>query len=332
MKRLSALLAISVCAVGLLACGSKPSAGADRESGPPSSCAAAAPGTSTCGTDNDNCCASLLVTGGTFLRSYDGATYTDMSNPATVSSFRLDAYEVTVGRFRPFVAAVVGGWVPPPGSGKHEHLNGGGVNGGTEHGWDASWSSALPTAAADWTTNLQCGYPFDTWTAVAGANESLPINCATWFEAYAFCIWDGGFLPTEAEWNYAAAGGSDQRIYPWSSPPSSTTADYSYASYDCLGQGCDFTDILTVGSDPKGDGKWGQTDLSGSMAEWNLDVSQTPYPMPCADCAALGGGPNRVVRGGGFMQDMTGVLAAGRDANVPAYRNEEYGVRCARKP
>src|SRR5213076_223676 len=99
---------------------------------------------------------------------------------------------------------------------------------------------------------------------------ALPITCATWFELYALCIWDGGFLPTEAEWNYAAAGGNEQRAYPWSSPSSSLTIDETYASYsvalgtECYGDGiagCAVTDLVLVGGKSGGDGKWTHADM-----------------------------------------------------------------------
>jgi formylglycine-generating enzyme required for sulfatase activity len=77
---------------------------------------------------------------------------------------------------------------------------------------------------------VKCSATYQTWTDSAGSNESRPMNCITWYEAFAFCIWDGGRLSTEAEWNYAAAGGSEQRQYPWSVPPGSTTIDCTYAS------------------------------------------------------------------------------------------------------
>jgi len=172
----------------------------------------------------------------TYVNSGSGPT--GEADPATVTSFRLDKYEVTVGRFRQFVSAWNGGagYVPPAGSGKHTHLNGGqglassGSAGAYEPGWVATDDgNVAPTDA-----NLACAQPsagYATWTTVPGSNESLPINCVSWWDAYAFCIWDGGFLPSEAEWEYAAAGGSQQLEYPWGGMP--PVSGNQYAIYGC---------------------------------------------------------------------------------------------------
>jgi formylglycine-generating enzyme required for sulfatase activity len=125
-----------------------------------------------------------------------------------------------------------------------------------------------------------------------------------------FCAWDDGYLPSEAEWNYAAAGGIEQRAYPWSNPASALAVDCSYANYNINSPSGTFcTDGTTgavdrVGSaSPKGDGKRGQSDLGGNVWEWTLDYFAT-YQNPCADCAQLtigAFGSNRVVRGGDFL-------------------------------
>jgi formylglycine-generating enzyme required for sulfatase activity len=152
------------------------------------------------------------------------------------------------------------------------------------------------------------------------------MNCITWFEAMAFCIWDGGFLPTEAEWNYAATGGDDQRAYPWSDPAGTLTIDGSHANYN------DETRLVSVGTKPMGDGRWGQSDLAGNVFEWTLDWYASAYPIPCADCANLVQSSFRVFRGGNFGVDATYLRAGYRDSNIPTVRFIGVGVRCARTP
>jgi len=209
---------------------------------------------------NESCCTSLLVLGGTFDRSYDGVDFTDPNYPATVDDFYLDKYEITVGRFRVFVNAGMGTQKSPPASDAGTHP------GITGSGWDSTWNANLP-ADPNSLKVVMDGCAGTTWTDTAGSNESKPQNCLDWYTAFAFCAWDGGRLATEAEWNYAASGGSEQRYYPWSKPGTSTTINDSYAVY--CGGTCS---IQNVGSkSPTGDGKWGQSDLAGNVVEWTLD-------------------------------------------------------------
>ncbi len=277
-----------------------------------------------------------MVTGGTFYRTYDGVDLMDKTKPATVSSFRLDKYEITVGRFRGFIDAWSAGWRPATGAGKHSYLNGGkGVvsdDGSYEGGWDPSWNTQLPTDRQDWDNDLVCFTPGAGYTPNPGSHEHRPVDCLSWYAAYAFCIWDGGFLPSEAESNYAAAGGNQQRVFPWSNPPTSTSVDCSYANYKlgiqnfCVsaGNGND------VGSEsPKGDGRYGQADLAGNVAEWILDWDG-PLPLPCDDCARLSGGTNRITHGGsGYTTDNA--IRAGAYFDVPPGKPTQ-GARCARAP
>jgi sulfatase modifying factor 1 len=290
-----------------------------------------------CGASSESCCTSLEVAGGTYYRSYtnSGSGPADEAAPASVSGFRLDKYEVTVGRFRQFVTAWNGGWVPPVGSGKHTHLSSGkgltATAGGYEPGWIASDDSNIVPTDANLTSQ---GYA--TWTAAAGSNETLPINCVNWFESYAFCIWDGGFLPSEAEWEYAAAGGSQQREYPWGS--AAPGKGNRYAIYDCDypsgSANCDYTgvaNIAPVGTATLGAGLWGQLDLAGNLLEWTLDW-RAVYIDPCADCAQLMAASGRAIRGGGFEFYAAVMLPPARSDAAPTSRWDNSGFRCARTP
>ncbi len=282
----------------------------------PSSCEG---GLDICGAaGNENCCASPGVPVVTYHRNYDGVLFTDPTDKsAWLAKFHLDRFEVTVGRFRRFVSvydAWLGAGNPAVGAGKHPFI--------ADSGWQNG--NTLPADAAELTSSLNCGDP--TWTATPGTNEALPINCVDWSTAFAFCIWDKGRLPTEAEWNAAAAGGEQQRVYPWSSPPTSTTLTATQALYN-------FTTLERVGSKPAGAGRWGQMDLAGSMWEWTLDYYVNPLPAPCTNCANLASNVQnwRVIRGGSYVTSTPANLAAGFRTFVGgASRQIHVGFRCAR--
>jgi len=283
-----------------------PSASVGGDSGiavfapPMPNCASGTDGVTNCGaggSGNESCCSSLAVAGGTYDRTYTYGQTSSYADPATVSNFRLDKYLVTVGRFRQYVAYMTSGSGAPPadGSGIHAHLNAGkglanSASPGTyEPGWNANgWNSLVdsitqlpdlatgPDAASVWNANLACEPNYATWTATPGNGERLPINCVDWYEASAFCIWDGGFLPSEAEWEYAAAGGSQQREYPWGSTDPGTANQFaiygdgesqcyypSGAASTCTG----VANMAPVGTASKGAGYWGQLDLVGEVFE-----------------------------------------------------------------
>lgn len=225
-------------------------------------------------------------------------------------------------------------------SGTHSYLNAdaGLANtaapGNFETGWSATWDAQLATTVGGWNVNLGCGSADQTWSnSPNSANENLPILCADWYEAYAFCIWDGGFLPSEAEWNYAAAGGSDQRAYPWSSPPTSLTIDCFHA----ICNGCGASN--NVGSEsPVGDGKWGHTDLAGNAFEWTLDAFGA-YVTPCTDCAYLLAAPSgRSTRSASNCSPASWALSSYRTSLPATNRGLGFGggcgtgLRCARAP
>jgi formylglycine-generating enzyme len=377
-------VAIGVAIYGVAGCGSRASQiaagqdgglcssamGGDSDGGPANapSCVPGGDGMDNCGDGKESCCTSLPVTGGAFFRTYENDVnrgFAAFSDPALVSTFRLDEYEVTVGRFRQFVAAVSAGWLPAPGSGKHTHLNGcrGLASPFSDSAfpttYEPGWETANDGHVAPTDTSLACDARYATWTPDVGSHEKLPINCVNWYEAYAFCIWDGGFLPSEAEWEYAAAGGIHQRQWPWGSTAPAKANEY--AIYGCnypsgAGACSGVSNIATVGTARMGGGEWGQLDLAGSMYEWNLDyVNQAELIGgslfafgSCVDCAYLrlypGDSPKTLLyrgeRGGGFQdQDpiylypsSPGYGGAASPGGLAAGRTSSIGFRCARTP
>jgi formylglycine-generating enzyme required for sulfatase activity len=271
--------------------------------------------TTTCG--DESCCASLLVPAGSFKRDFDGGEdYFDDSHAAEIRAFYLDKFEVTVGRMRQFVRV-------------YEELKRDLADGDGKSSYvsdDAGWNtnSSLPATQDDLLTQLKC--TGTTWSDAINENNDLPVNCLPFNVAYAFCVWDGGRLPTEAEWNYAAAGGDEQRVYPWKAPISGPIITSDYANYGDSQPG-----PIAVETTPLGNGRWGQADLAGNVAEWVMDYYSSTYPQDCVDCMNSTPALDRPLRGGSYLMDESVLVVAARGSLGANESRTFVGFRCARE-
>jgi formylglycine-generating enzyme required for sulfatase activity len=212
-------------------------------------------------------------------------------------------------------------------------------NDANDLGWRASWNAIMPDTAAALKASLKCASAASiNWTDAEGSalNEARPMNCLSWYEANAFCTWDGGRLPTEAEWNYAAAGGAEQRVYPWGSTVPGDNANLAVQGCYYNGSG-DCSDGLNhfarVGSPLAGNARWGHSNMAGNVTEWTLDFYESEYPSgPCVDCANHAQAFVKVRRGGGAFDVGTPLATAYRGSTGPDSHFDDSGVRCVRDP
>jgi iron(II)-dependent oxidoreductase len=152
------------------------------------------------------------------------------------------------------------------------------------------------------------------------------------FEAEAFCAWAGRRLPTELEWEVAAAGeptgkgglARKKRRFPWGDAP----PDERRANLDWRAGGC-----LDVGALPDGDSAFGCRQMIGNVWEWTASPFQ-PYPGfvadPYADYSQPWFGTHRVLRGGCWTTRARLLRNTWRNFYTPDRRDVWAGFRtCA---
>jgi formylglycine-generating enzyme required for sulfatase activity len=252
-----------------------------------------------CTSGTEDCCESIAVPGGAFT-NYDNS---GSASAATVAAFKLDKFEITVGRLRAFYKAMNGALrdhPPAPGAGKHPKF--------PNSGWRASFNVRLPNSWTEINNRMlgECAVGGDpnawgapTWSETAGANEDKPANCVDWYTLSAFCAWDGGRLPTDAEWSYVAFSGSEQRAYPWGNDVAAfgshhdivaTSFNAPGETYGHYTEGPEFRQvndgplhIAHVGT-KTARSKWGHSDMGGNVIEFTSEMAH-PIGSTCDNCA-----------------------------------------------
>jgi formylglycine-generating enzyme required for sulfatase activity len=158
--------------------------------------------------------------------------------------------------------------------------------------------------------------------------DDHPVAGVNWFDAERFCAWLSERekkkyrLPTEAEWEWAARGGS-MSVYGWGD-------DYDRAGDHAWYKGNSELRSHPVGQKPPN--AWGLHDTNGNVVEWCQDWSQDPYPQadvsdPTGPILTSGA---RVLRGAGYIDDPIPLIRRGSFG--PASSMIHCGFRVCREP
>ena len=157
----------------------------------------------------------------------------------------------------------------------------------------------------------------------------FPVLNVTWQQARDHCLWRGGDLPTEAQWEAAAKGPSPANPQaPWGEL---VEIDDWYAHCDRANYGLCESDTTLIGSYESGTSVHGVYDLTGNAAEWVLDWYLVGYygQSPAADPTGPPNGRFKVLRGGSWTQGWYDGRTVRRKYAEPDRVHDAFGFRCA---
>jgi formylglycine-generating enzyme len=279
--------------------------------------------------------ATISLPGGNFLMgtAYERGFPADGEGPVravTLSPFEIDIFPVTNAGFAAFVEAT--------------HYR-------TEaeiFGWSFVFWSHIPAERFDDLvedtaayTPWWCKVPGASWNhpegpgSIVSHRQDHPVVHVSWNDATAYAAWASKALPSEAQWEYAARGGLEQKLYPWGDElvpqgahrcniwqgkfPQNDTAEDGYAG------------SCPVDSFPPNG--YGLYSVTGNVWEWCADWFDTKFSSPAHDPRGPSDGQAKVMKGGSFLCHASycnRYRVAARTSNTPDSSASNIGFRCVR--
>ncbi len=148
-----------------------------------------------------------------------------------------------------------------------------------------------------------------------------PVVGVNWYDATEYAAWCDKRLPTEAEWEYAARGGLEEKTFVIGDILKPTDGNYNKS-----GKG----GPVSVGSYPANG--FGLYDMQGNVVEWVGDVYASDYysSSPLGNPQGPDAGRFRVIRGGGWHSGPTCNRVYYRNALPQGWVDFNVGFRCAK--